>query len=98
MNEILKKRIEEASAYVTEELSNGTFKDVCIHNFEAGARFALTNQWISVDEAFPEDEEHVIALIAGVPVIAKGIRVKEHLKDIIAWMPIPKFNGKEDNK
>ena len=96
-----KKRIEEAAGkrsfkYLSqdriEELELGCHYEA---GFIAGAEYVLSHQWISVYEALPEDEEHVIALIAGAPVIANGIHVKEHLKDIIAWMPIPKFETKD---
>lgn len=91
MNEILKKRIEREANFLTDSLNCKAF-------FETGAEYALAHQWISVEEALPEDEEYIIVLIAGVPIIAKGIHLKENLKDITHWMPIPKFETKERRK
>lgn len=62
MNEILKKRIEEAAKRYNArayspfsdpyELSREFERDC--YCFKEGATFALQNQWISVDEALPE--------------------------------------------
>ena len=99
MNEILKKRIEEAAdkhsfKYLSqdriEELELGCHYEA---GFMEGAEYALSRQWISVDEALPKDEEHVLALVNGVPIVAKSIHVKENLKYITHWMPIPKFDN-----
>lgn len=97
MNEILKKRIEEGMADYADNLYPKYYPQHSIARaaFIAGAEYALSHQWISVDEALPEDEEHVLALVNGVPIVAKGIHVKENLKYISHWMPIPKF---EPNK
>ena len=97
MNEILKKRIEEAAR---EYAGNQTGLDYigessCEQGFIDGARFSLSNQWISVEEAMPEANENVLALIGSVPVVAKGYHVRARIGDISHWMPIPKF---EPNK
>ena len=103
MNEILKKRIEEAaingSKHYDPNISKySQGKQVgYLRGFNDGAEYALSHQFISVDEALPEDDEYVIALISGVPVIAKGIHVKENLSDITHWMPIPKFEPDKPN-
>ena len=89
MNEILKKRIEEAA---NDRYTDNTF---AYKGFIDGAEYALSNQWISVDEALPEANENVLALIGGVPVVAKGYHVRARLRDITHWMSIPKF---EPNK
>lgn len=91
MNEILKKRIERKADFLTDNLNYKVF-------FETGAEYALAHQWISVEEALPEDKEYIIVLIAGTPIIARGIHLKENLKDITHWMPIPKFETKERRK
>lgn len=78
MNEILRKRIE---AEAENWMMSGAF--------EAGAEFALSHQWISIDEALPEYEEDVLALIGGAPVIAKGYHVRAGLRYNTHWMPIP---------
>ena len=97
MNEILKKRIEEAAREYT---SNQTGLDyigetACERGFIDGAEYAFSHQWISVEEALPEANENVLALIGGVPVIARGYHVRARIRGISHWMPIPKF---EPNK
>lgn len=89
MNEILKKRIEEAA---NDRYTDNTF---AYKGFIDGAEYALSHQLISVDEALPEANENVLALIGGVPVVAKGYHVRARLRDISHWMHIPKF---EPNK
>lgn len=57
MNEILKKRIEKAAKdYVSKKII-GLSED-----FENGAEYALSHQWISVEEALPESEEYVLVM------------------------------------
>ena len=97
MNEILKKRIEEAAR---EYAGNQTGLDYigessCEQGFINGARFSLSNQWISVEDALPEANENVLALIGSVPVVAKGYHVRARIRDISHWMPIPKFENKK---
>ena len=91
MNEILKKRIEEAA---NDRYTDNTF---AYKGFIDGAEYALSNQWISVEEAMPEANENVLTLIGGVPVVAKGYHVRARLRDITHWMPIPKFNPDKPN-
>ena len=100
MNEILKKRIEEAAEkcsfkYLSQDRI-GELELECHYEagFIDGAEYALSQQWISVDEALPQDEENAIVSMAGVPIIGKGIHVKENLKHITHWMPIPKLDAK----
>ena len=91
MNEILKKRIEEAA--------NGRYTDntFAYKGFIDGAEYAISHQWISVEEALPEANENVLALIGSVPVVAKGYHVRARIRDISHWMPIPKFNPDKPN-
>lgn len=62
MNEILKKRIEEAGQagslhYNPETSAYSHGKQVgYLRGFNAGAEYALSHQWISVDEALPEED------------------------------------------
>ena len=92
MNEILKKRIEEAAVEHAESIpQSDERKEYSREDFIAGAEYALSHQWISVEDALPEANEHVLTLIGGVPVIAKGYHVRARLRDITHWMPIPKF-------
>lgn len=98
MNEILKKRIEEAAVEHAESIpQSDERKEYSREDFIAGAEYALSCQWISVEEALPEANEHVLALIGGVPVVAKGYHVRARLRDITHWMPIPKFNPDKPN-
>lgn len=91
MNEILKKMIEEAAVEHAESIpQSDERKEYSREDFIAGAEYALSHQLISVDEALPEANEHVLALIGGVPVVAKGYHVRARLRDITRWMPIPK--------
>ena len=90
MNEILKKRIEEAADDLSMNESPYYYQA-----FIDGAEYAISHQFISVEDAFPEANENVLALIGGVPVMAKGYHVRARIRDITHWMPIPKF---EPNK
>lgn len=73
MNEILKKRIEEAAVEHAESIpQSDERKEYSREDFIAGAEYALSHQWISVEDAFPEANENVLALIGSVPVVAKG--------------------------
>lgn len=101
MNDILKKMIEKAAdKHSFKYLSQDGIEELeleCHYNagFIEGAEYALSHQWISVDEALPEANENVLALIGGVPVVTKGYHVRARIRDIAHWMPIPKF---EPNK
>ena len=89
MNEILKKRIEEAE---NDRYTDNTF---AYKGFIDGAEYAISHQFISVEDALPEANENVLALIGGVPVVAKGYHVRARIRNISQWMPIPKFETKE---
>lgn len=103
MNEILKKRIEEVAGKSSfKYLSKDGIEELeleCHYNagFIEGAEYALSHQFISVEEALPEANENVLALIGGVPVIARGYHVRARIRDISHWMPIPKFNPDKPN-
>ena len=56
MNEILKKRIEEVP-YKKIHPYNTEVNDAYNKGFEKGAEYALSHQWISVEEALPDDNE-----------------------------------------
>lgn len=121
MNEILKKRIEEAAGKSSfKYLSQDGIEELeleCHYNagFIEGTEYALFHQWISVDEALPELMERVLVayrLIDRISIcIMKRIphdsadpnngkwhwSLVNYKEDVIAWMPIPKFEikGKE---
>ena len=97
MNEILKKRIEEACISGSKQYSDTSkySKVGYLRGFNEGAEYAIYHQWINVDESLPEANETVLVLIGGVPVVAKGYHVRARIRGISHWMPIPKF---EPNK
>ena len=108
MNEILKKRIEGAVGkrsfkYLSqdriEELELGCHYEA---GFMEGAEYALSHQWISVEDALPECS--VMVLVKDkygnydtAYLSKKGYWIANDGKEIIAsfWLPIPKF---EPNK
>ena len=88
MNEILKKIVKSVPYKKVLPIDvNDAYKE----GFKNGAEYALSHQWISVEDALPEANENVLALIGSVPVVAKGYHVRARLRDITHWMPIPKF-------
>lgn len=115
MNEILKKRIEEAAGkrsfkYLSqdriEELELGCHYEA---GFIAGAEYALSHQWISVNKALPEGDSSVFMNVYVEIDTGHGIEYcillatytsgkfsceTTHVK-VIAWLPIPKFEPKE---
>ena len=106
MNKILKKRIEEAaingSKHYNPNISTySQGKQVgYIRGFNDGAEYALSHQWIRVEEALPEEEEWVVVMYSnGLMEIRKGIYVRVNkpiCKDIkiVYWMSIPKLKNK----
>ena len=97
MNEILKKRIEEAA---NDRYADNTF---AYKGFIVGAKYALSHQWIKVEEELPEYDETVIVALEGddycfchrtnkpdVETDENGFCMYARGK-ILAWIPIPKF-------
>lgn len=111
MNEILKKRIEEGADHFAHLYPKVSVADVITFRkdaFAAGARFALSNQWISVDEALPDYEEGVL-VIDKLGVENTGYyfnhrsnnpMVKTYkngfcdivFEEVAYWMPVPELN------
>lgn len=60
MNEILKKRIEEAAAkYSGNQIGLDYIGEAaCEQAFIDGAEYALSHQWISIEEALPDRKEY----------------------------------------
>ena len=106
MNEILKKRIEEAAdKHSFKYLSQDRIEELeleCHYNagFIEGAEYALFHQWISVDEALPKNGENVFAIdsdddayVAWFDETDKTWQELSEGQFIMPthWMPIPKF-------
>ena len=114
MNEILQKRIEEAAKKYCQD-KNYILPDDTELSLEAltaidayieAAKSILQNQWISVEEALPEDKTKVFVIVK-TPV---GIvhRADYHINDywymsryspeeiVTHWMPIPSLGGGEE--
>lgn len=95
MDEILRKRIE---AEAEKWMMSGAF--------EAGAEFALSHQWISVEEALPEYDEAVIVrnFYGEIFFCHRSNRIGVETDDdkwcnytgakIVLWMPTPELNLK----
>lgn len=105
MNIILQKRIEEAAhQYIQSDAVAPENMQLAFGDFINGAKMALQNQWISVDEALPGEEKKVIVTHQ------YGCQVAAFYKDgahyywgvakecpigatITHWMPIPQLKG-----
>lgn len=115
MNEILKKRIEEASdtemsQYYNDDEYPCGIKDIQSdfkEAFKKGAEYALSHQWISVEEALPEYDEAVIVrnCNGGIFFCHRSNRIGVKTDDdkwcnytgakIVLWMPTPEFETKK---
>ena len=108
MNDILKKRIEEAAVEHAESIpQSDERKEYSREDFIAGAYYALSHQWISVEESLPEYDKAVIvafgdddyALLhrsnnSNVLTDKNGF-CNYGYKEVLAWLPIPKFETKK---
>ena len=110
MNEILQKRIKEAAC---EESSTYDLTEIKESNaaYNAAikvATFILQNQWISVEEALPEENELVFGCVNDEST-PKAIGMayydeyggwhysdEEEISLITHWMPIPSLEGGEE--
>ena len=110
MNEILRKRIEEACIAGSKQYSDTSkySKVGYLRGFNEGAEYALSHQWISVEEALPEMEKEVVLFNKnsirhyeiGWLRKEKGCSKSKWAitngfvedDDISHWMPIHKFN------
>ena len=109
MNEILRKRIEEVT-YKKIHQYNMEVNDAYNKGFEDGADYALSHQWIIVDEVLPKEDSSVFmnvyveidtghgiehCTIIAAYAFGKFSCETKHVK-VIAWMPIPKFDDKNN--
>lgn len=89
MNELLKKRVEEAAAKYSGNQTGLDYigEAACEQGFVDGAKYALSHQFISVEEAMPELNEEVLVLFpdgtASVAVRYKTFNADG--KDTIVW-------------
>lgn len=105
MNEILKKRINNIPYRITR-IGNGA-NDAYNEGARYGAEYILSHQWISVEDALPEYDEIVIvafgdddyALLhrSNNPKVLtdKNGFCNYGYKEVLAWLPIPKFEPKK---
>lgn len=97
MNKILKKRIENASYEDAYGLYSRYFPHHAVRwsGFFAGAEYALSRQWISVEEVLPKNGEN--AYVAWFDETDKDWHELSEGQLIVPtyWMPIPKFETKK---
>lgn len=119
MNEILKKRIEEAadtemSQYYNDDEYPCGIKDIQSdfkEAFKLGARFALSNQFISVEDDLPEYNKAVL-IIDKTGMEGNGVYFNHRsnnpivntyengfcdigLSEVMYWCEVPKFETKK---
>lgn len=64
MNDILKKRIEEAAVEYAESIPQSDERnEYSREDFIAGAEYAISHQWINVEESLPDRKEYDWVLI-----------------------------------
>lgn len=84
-----------------EEEATRRFPDVSDHivtedemksdAFISGAKWALVNQWISVEDELPSLQDNVLLLINGFPVIGLGENVNDKCLGVEYWARIPQL-------
>lgn len=105
MNEIQKKRIEEAA---NDRYSDNTF---AYKGFIDGAEYAISHQWISVEDVLPKYDEAVLVIdktgIEGTGVYfnhrSNNPMVKTYengfcdigTSEVMYWCEVPKFETKK---
>ncbi len=103
----LQSSIDDVVELTGMELS---YDEVSESAFEKGAEYALSHQWIIVDEALPKEDSSVFmnvyveidtghgiehCTIIAAYAFGKFSCETKHVK-VIAWMPIPKFDDKNN--
>lgn len=87
MNKILKQRIAAASEHFASLCPRVSVADVTTFRrdaFQEGAMFALDNQWISVEEALPDESEEVLCLMKSNDAVVSGFIFMENGKCKVA--------------
>lgn len=107
MNERIEKAAGEYAAKTIEdyEVCNSEFVQELAVAFEQGAAFALSYQWVKVEERLPRDREHILICYQS---YHEGRWLTLYMTDryekesgfnggwikpehVIAWMPIPEL-------
>lgn len=90
MNEILKKRIEEESVVLADKMFPSSYHghSTAFSFFKEGAKYALSHQWISVEEALPELGEDVLVMFPdkSITVASRRKIFNECVGDVIVWI------------
>ena len=109
MNEILKKRIEKLAYSACRDIADIVLREQNIFSIKFGAEYALSHQWISVDEALPKEDSSVYMNVYVEVDTGHGIEhcvllatytsgkfscETKHVK-VIGWMPIPEFETRK---
>ena len=104
MNEILKKRIEEEAVEHAESIpQSDERKEYSREDFIAGAEYALSHQWISVEEVLPKNGENVFAIDSDNAYVAWFDETDKDWHELSEgqlivpthWMSIPKFETRK---
>ena len=113
MNEILKKMIEEAAVEHAESIpQSDERKEYSREDFIAGAEYALSHQFISVEDALPEYNKAVL-IIDKTGIEGNGVYFNHRsnnsivntyengfcdigLSEVMYWCEVPKFEPKTE--
>lgn len=112
MNEILKKRIEEAAYSACRDIADISLREQNIFSIKLGAEYALSHQFISVDEALPEYNKAVL-IIDKTGIEGNGVYFNHRsnnpivntyengfcdigLSEVMYWCEVPKFETKTE--
>lgn len=108
MDKILQKRIEEAAhQYIQSDAVAPGNMQLAFGDFINGAKWALQNQWISVDEALPPHKPVGQNQRFSLPVILvedndvttafiDSYDFEQPSKNVTHWMHIPSLKGGEE--
>lgn len=112
MNEILKKRIEEAAYSACRDIADISLREQNIFSIKLGAEYALSHQFISVEDALPEYNKAVL-IIDKTGIEGNGVYFNHRsnnpivntyengfcdigLSEVMYWCEVPKFETKTE--
>lgn len=95
------------NGYPIDDVLRSDLRTDGINLFKDAVDFALSNQWVSVDEELPEDNRMVMAHISDINIIPDLSYCMAYYENgawqfpddyyydckVTHWMPIPKFNN-----